>query len=219
MVLALPFSITRWIQSTGLSVPPAASLFATAVYALSGTTTVLIFVFTRPNLLLFRSSSLGTSLTSGPHKLKSGKPLPRLPDGAEITAFKSMRLMLEIPEKAHSPCFSSSSSSSRTRACPLPPPPPPEKFDSSRRWGMVLTNNGSVVDVAPPSRWSRYSLDVPEPHTPVSVQFARELECAIRVDSGFTGWDTISIGSRASVWAEGTVESVLDVKLDEMKHV
>ncbi|KAF8274449.1 hypothetical protein EI94DRAFT_1713454 [Lactarius quietus] len=52
-LMILPLSIARWLEFDGKSVPSAATFFGSSVFCLSGAINVLLFLTTRPQLLLF----------------------------------------------------------------------------------------------------------------------------------------------------------------------
>jgi hypothetical protein len=80
--LVLPLSVGRWIGFEQAShgdkkvhVPPSATLAIQTIYALSGICNVILFLTTRPNLLLFKRGSVvngGETAYSGESAMLSG---------------------------------------------------------------------------------------------------------------------------------------------------
>ncbi len=78
-VVVLPISLARWVQY-GRHVPSAVTFFAVTVFYLSGAINVLLFLITRPELLLFRRPA---ELPEPEMELASESTGPAIPPDAE----------------------------------------------------------------------------------------------------------------------------------------
>lgn len=73
-------SVARWLEFSSLSIPFAATVFTAAVFKLSGVVDVLLFMLTRPNLLLFRGRREQQQQQSRPVSTPERQAQPRISD-------------------------------------------------------------------------------------------------------------------------------------------
>jgi len=88
-LMILPLSIARWLEFDGKSVPSAATFFGSSVFNLSGAINVLLFLTTRPQLLLF-------SPPDAPDESSE-------PEGTELQLATGSAVFADTPKYHHSP--------------------------------------------------------------------------------------------------------------------
>jgi len=71
LILVTPLSVTRWLTFTGHFPSPAATVAAAVIFKLSGLVNVIVFMLTRPGLLLFRRNEPNRTA----HREEVGIPL------------------------------------------------------------------------------------------------------------------------------------------------